>query len=223
MLDLTRVQGATVISELPLATGVVPAESGLAYVRVNEGGLEVVKPSTGIAGEKFVGVAYLDKHATVMGTRVNYSILVPSVAPYIVTLPDTLSLANIKVATAAGVVLAAGVDYTVASNQLTFIAAHAGASLFTSYNYTLTETQKSAMGVSPIASAATLIGKLALLQGFCRVFVSNFEADAAWDINADVTLGADGVFTVGGLGTVAGSCFHIPTASDPFLGLEYTN
>ena len=219
MLDLSRIQGATVINELPLATGVNPTESGLAYARIADAsGNEVVQPSTGLAGEVFVGIAYLDKHATATGTRVKYENTIPAVAPFNITVPDTTTIANLLVTNTLGVPI---VPAGVVGGTLSFNAPDAGKNVLISYNYPLSAAQKNYLGISPIASAAVFVGKIALLQGFNRVFVSNFDASAAFAINTYVTLDADGMFSVGGLVSI-GRCVHTPSAADPFLGIEYT-
>jgi hypothetical protein len=224
MLDLTRIQGGTMIPEIPLALGVNPDESGLAFVRVADvQGNEAIKPSTGAVGEIFVGVAYLDKHAAATGVRVGYRVLVPASNPLSVTLPDQIGISNLKVVSATGVVAPAA-DYTLAGNVLTFVAGYASTEQFLSYNYTLSQSQLTALGISPVPSAASFLGKMAVLAGTVRVFVSNFDASADFAItgaNSQVTLAADGMFSVGGA-TAIGHCFHVPTAQDPYLGVEFT-
>jgi len=224
MLDLTRIQGGTMIPEIPLALGVTPDESGLAMVRVADvSGNEAISPAAGSAGEIFVGVAYLDKHASAKGVRVGYRVLVPASSPLSVTLPDQMGISNLKVISAMGVV-APGADYTLAGNVLTFAAAYASTEQFLSYNYSLSEAQKMALGISPIPSAASFLGKMAVLAGTVRVFVSNFDASADFAItgaSSVVTLASGGMFSVGGA-TAVGHCFHVPTAQDPYLGVEFT-
>lgn len=225
MLDLTRIQGGTMIPEIPLALGVNPDESGLAMVRVADvQGNEAIQPAKGTAGEIFVGVAYLDKHATAKGVRVGYRVLVPASNPLSVTLPDQIGISNLKVVSATGVVLVAGTDYNLAGNVLTFVAAFASTEQFLSYNYTLSQSQLTMLGISPIPSAASFLGKMAVLAGTVRVFVSNFDASADFAItgaNSQVTLADGGMFSVGGATAVA-KCFHVPTAQDPYLGVEFT-
>jgi hypothetical protein len=220
MLDLTRTQGNFQPIEMALDPTVTPSESGLAYVRTKDAmGMEVIKPSTGAAGEKFVGVAYMDKHAAAQGVRIEYPARVPAAAPYTVALPDVNVVgATLKVVDAAGNVVAPA---SVTGNLLTFAAGDANKDLKLSYNYTLSAQQKQLLGISPIASSSEFISKIAVLAGYVRCWVTNFDASAAWDINADVTLGANGMFTMGGA-VKAAECIQIPTAADPFLGIEYT-
>jgi hypothetical protein len=230
MLDLTRISGAHTILEMPIAAGSVPMESGLAYVRTADPitGEEVASISNNAASEVFVGVAYLDKHAAAQAVRINLPVLVPSSGPYTVTLPDA-TISNVKLFANAGTVnnpaqgaaLTYTTDYTLAGQVLTFSAGKAGQTILVNYSYTLTAMQLQQLGISPISTAAAFISKLALLQGFCKVYVTNFDPSAAWAVNVAVTTGVGGLFTVGGTSPAIGKCFHAPTASDPYLGLEY--
>jgi hypothetical protein len=209
---------------MALAVGVNPDESGLAMVRVADAqGNEAVAPATGAAGEVFVGVSYLDKHAAANGVRVDYHAQVPSSSPYIVSVPDALIMGStLAVKDSSG---AAVTPAGVAGAAITFNAGDAGKDVYVSYNYQLTEAQKQALGISPIPSAALFLGKIAVLAGYQRVFVSNFDASKSYAVvgaGSKVALGAGGMLTTGGSGTEIGNCFHVPTAVDPWLGVEYT-
>lgn len=224
MLDLTRVQSGFPPVEMALASGVNPDESGLAMIRVADAqGNEAVMPSQGVAGEVFVGASYLDKHAAATAVRVDYHSQVPSApGPYVVTVPDALIIGGtLKVLDGVGTPMAPGV----AGSALTFAVGDAGKDVYISYCYQLTEAQKQLLGISPIPSAALFLGKIACLAGFQRIFVSNFDASQTYSVTGPgslVTLGSNGMFTIGGLGTQVGRCFHVPTAADPWLGLEYS-
>jgi hypothetical protein len=224
MLDNTRLIAQTIVEE-PLDPSVVPSESGLAYIRVaGANGKAALKPSTGAASEVFAGVAILDKIAAASSVRWMLPAVVPASSPYTVTLPDALGISNLTVYAADGVTaLATTTDYTVAGNVLTFVAGHAGQTVYLCYNYTLSPTQLQFMGVSPIPSAASLIGSIAVAKGLVNAFVNNFDASKVFAINDSVTLGANGLFTKGGTGTVIGHVIGAPTAQDPFLGIEYVS
>jgi hypothetical protein len=222
MLDLTRVQGTYNPIELALDPTVRPLESGLAYVRgVDGNGAEVIKPAAGIGPETFVGVAYMDKIAAATGVRVGYALKVPAAGPQVVVLPDALGIVNLAIYDVTAGAAIAPADYTLSGAMVTFgNTNHANHDITVTYNYDLTEMQKAQLGISPIPSASEFIGKLAVLQGMVRCWVTNFDADAAWAIDANVTLEAGGFFGLGG-STVVGKCIHVPTAQDPFLGIAY--
>lgn len=228
MLDLTRVSGTYNPIELSLDPLIRPLESGLAYVSMADAmGNEIITLSTGATGpENFVGVAYMDKIAAATGVRIRYALKVPAVGTQAIVLPDLLGILNLAIydrGTSVNPVnsLINSGDYVLSGNVVTFgVNTYANHDVEVTYNYTLSEAQKMNLGISPIPSASEFIGKLAVLQGQVRCWVTNFDADAAWAIDAPVTLAANGFFGLGGTTTV-GKCKQIPTAADPYLGIAY--
>lgn len=247
MLDLTRVTGANSVVEFALHTSYsTPTESGLAYISVADAtsGEEVVKPATGAASEVFSGIAYLDKHAGVYGTKVDYAVTVPSTAPYTVTLPDSgiYGLVGTKdTVTGSALVYDASadatLDYSISGSVVTFHSSDAGDTAYLTYNYTLTTQQLQQLGISPVASAATTTGTIALLKNSqLRAYVTNFIPDTTYAVNDSVKLGgsgsgstnADGTAQLDGFfaktssnGVTVGRVFHAPTALDPYLGVDF--
>lgn len=248
MLDLTRVSGASSVVELPLNSSYSnPTESGLAYIRVADSttGEETVKPATGAASEVFVGIAYLDKHAGVYGTKVDYAVTIPSASPYTVTLPDSGIygiVGTLNSVTGSALVYDASadgtLDYSISGSVVTFHSSDAGKTAYLTYNYTLTTQQLQQLGISPVASAAATTGTIAIMKGSgeLRAYVTNFVPDTTWAVNDDVLLGgsgsgttsADGTAQLDGFfaktssnGVTVGKCFHAPTALDPYLGIEF--
>jgi hypothetical protein len=222
MLDLSRLQGNLNVTEFSLDAATLAnstVESGLAMVRIADAsGKEAIKPSTGGASEDFVGILYLDKHAATTGTRVAYAVVVPSSAPYVVTIPDAAT-SNLVSLTAAG---AAAAPNSQSGNQLTYVVGDAGKTYYISYNYTLTPAQAAALGISPIPSASAFIGKAGVLTGpKTRLFITNFKADDTYVVGTTVKTLANGqVGTTGGAGTVIGKCISVPSAADQMLGIE---
>lgn len=223
MLDLSRIQGNLQVTEfaldpLTLSTSVV--ESGLAMVRIADAnGKEAIKPATGGASEDFVGFLYLDKHAATTGTRVSFAVVVPSTAPYVVSIPDSTT-SNLVSKDVTGSVVAPASQ---AGNQLTYVVGQAGMTLYISYNYTLTPAQQAALGVSPIPSAAAFIGKAGCLTGpKTRIYVTNFKSDDTYTVGGAVkTLAGGMVSGAAGTGTAIGKCISVPSAADQMLGIEF--
>jgi hypothetical protein len=226
MLDVTRLIAQTIVEE-PLDPTVTPSESGLAYVRhADANGNACLMPSTGTttATEVFVGVAILDKLAAASGLRWQMTAVVPASGPYTVTLPDSTGITNLTVYASDGVTLyATTTDYTVAGNVLTFVVGHAGATVKICYNYTLSATQLQFLGVSPIPSAASFIGSIAVAKGLTNAWVNNFDASKVYAINDVIRLGAGGTFGKTASATAIGVCIGIPTAVSPWLGIEYNS
>ena len=219
MLDISRLQYTNII-ELDLDASVNPTESGLAMVRGADAlGNEVMLLSTGANTDEFVGVLYLDKHASDMGTRVGYTLQVPATSPLTVVLPDTTAITNLAFTNQAGAV--AGADITVSGNLVTFTSAHAGETVVANYNYQLTPQQQATLGISPIPSASAFIRKAAIFRSLTRLHVNNFKANDTYAVGQPVKLLAGGLFAASGSGVQAGVCITVPTAADPFLGIEY--
>lgn len=228
MLDLSRIQGAPVFVEYAIAATFNPAESGLAMVRVvDSNGLEAIQPSAGTSADaSFLGSLALDKHAAVNGTRVQYPLQVPASGTLAVVIPDSIGVANLKVElyTAGVWSTCSGSDYSLSGNVLTFTpSGYANLVVYVSYNYTLTDFQKMQLGISPIPSASAFIRKAAVLQGRCRIYVTNFIPNAAYTVDCDLYTQAGGYYGTASTSTCkAGKCVSTPTAIDPFLGIEYS-
>jgi hypothetical protein len=219
MLDISRLQYTNII-ELALDASVDPTESGLAMVRGADAlGNEVMLLSGGTNADQFVGFLYLDKHASTLGTRYGYALQVPSTSPLTVVLPDTTSITNMVFFNQNGAV--AGADFTVSGNQVTFVAAHAGESMTVNYNYQLTPMQQAMLGISPIPSASAFIRKAAIFRSLTRLYVNNFKANDTYTVGTAIKLLAGGFVGTSGAGNQCGVCISVPSAADPFLGIEY--
>jgi hypothetical protein len=89
------------------------------------------------------------------------------------------------------------------------------------YNYQLTPQQQATLGISPIPSASAFIRKAAIFRGLTRLHINNFKANDTYAVGQPVKLLSGGVFAASGSGVTAGVCITVPTAADPFLGIEY--
>ena len=227
MLDNSRLVAQTVLEE-PLEATQIPAESGLAYVRVQDAnGNAVVKPSTGAANELFAGLAVMDKISTATGVRWMdvYTVANSDTASdRVITLPDA-TISNFAIYAADGVTpLTVTTDYTITGNVISFTATQKGATVKVCYNYPMTLAQLQMAHVNPIPSASAQIGSIGLTKGLCQVYVNNFDPSKLYSVtgaNSRVALGANGILTIGGTGTVIGQVIKVPTAADPFLGIEF--
>jgi len=63
-------------------------------------------------------------------------------------------------------------------------------------------------------------GKAAIIEGVGEIATLVYETDAAWAENADVTVSANGLPTIGGTGTVIGFVTKVPSADDPELHFQ---
>ncbi len=184
-------------------------------------------------------------------TFVNYeSGTVPAAAPFTYTLEhsnlvtntystfadayvyDTTGATELEVAAAA--VAATSVTLATSTGIITFNAADASHAFFTRYRWTLTtiEAQEILRQSSIGRGSESTYDKVVVAHGHCTMFTSMFDADAAWVLNQQLGTAANGnpVTGAGGVLTIYdnnndGTCFgrvvSLPSANDPFLGVEY--
>jgi len=63
-------------------------------------------------------------------------------------------------------------------------------------------------------------GRASIIEGSGEIATLVYETNAAWAINADVAVSANGLPTVGGGGAVIGFVTKVPTSSDPELQFQ---
>ena len=151
---------------------------------------------------------------------------------------DTTGATELEVAGAA--VAATSVTLGAATGIITFAAADAGHAFFVRYRYNLTAAEsRELMKSSPVGrDSGDTFDKVMVMHGHATVYTTMFDCDAAWALNVqdygDPTsstplatapvLGAGGVLTVRGNnnnGTHIGTVVELPSATSPFLGVEY--
>jgi len=184
-------------------------------------------------------------------TFVNYeSGTVPAASPYTVTLEhsnlvtnsystfadayvyDVTASSELEVAAAA--VAATSVTLNVSTGVMTFDSNEAGNSFYVRYRWTLTTIEareilrQSAIG----RGSEDTFDKLQVAHEHCIMYTSMFDCDAPWVLNQQTgaavagnpVTGAGGVLTEYGNNN-DGTCFSrvisLPSANDPYLGIEY--
>ena len=63
-------------------------------------------------------------------------------------------------------------------------------------------------------------GRASIIEGAGEIATLAYETNAAWALNTDVTVSANGLPTIGGSGAVIGFVTKVPTASDPELQFQ---
>lgn len=175
---------------------------------------------------------------------------VPSAAPYTVTLEhsnlvtngysgfadafvyDTTGATELEVAGAA--VAATSVTLAVATGIITFHAGDAGHAFYVRYRWTLTvaEANEILRQSSIGRGSESTFDKLMIAHGHCVMFTTMYDADAAWVLNQQTAAAANGnpVTGAGGVltiyennnnGTIFSRVVSLPSATDPYLGIEY--
>lgn len=212
--------------------GAALVEDGIAavYTREAPNGELTVKPSTGAANEIFAGFTL---NNNIPGT------FRPNVEEGIVT--PVINLARVPVAgqilvkvDGTAVEVEAGSAAPSAATKITLTAdgdliPHAdqiGKGFVTQYHYELTaselrsETGDTFGGVHNTASAQ--FGKTGLVIRADELSTNMFDASADWSAVINPSLGANGMLTVGGNGTVLKNVFVLaaPSGDNAFLKLE---
>jgi hypothetical protein len=207
-----------------VSTLVSRLEEGTALVYVMEGGKARVKGSTGVAGEKFAGVAN-SRHVTPSVAVSAITTRVPAVAPFTIELLDTPKVGDAPGVTIAGVAAAVGAalgQYAIAGKVITFNAGDAGKTVAVTYRYELSQ-RKAMLIYGGDALVSDMTGDFMLARITTGViYTDRFVTADNWaDPAAVVKLGADGMFTTAGAGTTLNAIVEeLPQNSNGFLGIR---
>ncbi len=219
--------------ELPIQPGYQVTAEGLALVSALDNGFEYVYPCQGVVGERFVGFSYSYTLTPTVLTTVEYY-NVPATPPYTINLsyipvaangsiPAQIYVNNGTVGLTIGDPSTVATAYSIAGTSLTFNAAQAGLLMSITYKYNPTSLDlmfnNQAMYTSFTPSAITGTTGV-ILRG--EVFTDQFDASAGWTQSSPVMLGANGMLTDTGSGTVLDCVLtHIPTADIPYIGVRF--
>jgi hypothetical protein len=223
----TRIESSV---ERAVASGVTIQAEGIALVADYTGGVFGVKPSTGGAGDKFVGVAFNRPIDLFSVARIDSGV-VPVGLTLLVGQPimaGTLRVVNASTNAALTVVPgapAAGEVQIDPGNpaQLNFNAAQAGITARATYRFAPTVAQSVAMqGMQdPGGPAGHYLGQIGVVRAG-DVFTDQFDTTADWNSGTiDLKLGANGLFTNGGAGvSVPGYVLAVPSEGSATLGIH---
>lgn len=117
---------------------------------------------------------------------------------------------------------AAQVDIDPVTGLMTFNAAEAEHDITITYRWNLTAVERDLILRQSHVNrgAEDQFGLMTVGYGNCVVYTSMYMADQAYTVGAQLTLGAGGLFTLGGL-TNFGYVVSVPSPGDPYLGVEY--
>jgi hypothetical protein len=214
-------------SELPIATGSVITAEGQALVGSGVAGAWGVKPSTGISGEKFIGVAVSQQLSLMYQTRVE-DIIQPSTSIVSLGRIPVAGTLGVWDATASAFIATGGGGWTLSTQTLTLQPGTNGHELFITYRFVPTTLEaRSIQGdIVPGGAAGNLVGQVGVIRNGI-IYTTEFDPVVNWyAANPVVTTGkADtdagrGLFTIGGNGDAV-NCTVIATPSMlyPYLGL----
>ncbi len=226
---LTRVVNST---EMFVAPGATILAEGSALVRVGGATSAGVQPSTGAAGEVFVGLSFAGTSAYPFpegsGNKVE---------EFTVGIGGVVTLARTPLTGAVGVydltlgrALVAGTDFTLVSNTLTGLTV--GDDIVATYRFNLSVVEAVALygNVQPGGYSGAYVNQIGVIRsGF--VMTSEFDASKSWagagaTAATALVAGANGQLTLGTVGTngasVPGAVTRVPDDGYPFLGIEFT-
>lgn len=218
--------------EIPVASGELISDEGLALVSTLEGGVEKVKPSANGASEVFCGFSYGYTMTPVTKSVVEPAV-VPASAPYTVSLSKGAALIGGQIAirdvTAnaqldAGDPAANAGEYSVAAGVVTFNAAEKGHTIAITYRYSPTASELMAenrMNIYTQLPTEVLPQIGVILEG--EVFTSQFDAAVDWAAGGVIRIGNGGVVTTAGASAaIPGAVLiNVPSAEIPYVGIRF--
>ena len=212
--------------EFPVATSAVITAEGQALVADTTAGVFGVKPSAGVTGEKFVGVAV--SHTITINTiaRVEEAVVPSTLVVNLGRTPNSGTLSVYDKTAGAVVPATGGSNWSLTGKAVTLPAGTLGHELtfYFKYNVTLNESRALQGDQFPGGPAGVFVGQVGVIKNG-SVFTSEFDTTVNWnDANPTITTGANGQFTIGGNGpAVNGIVVAVPSATSPYLGINLSN
>lgn len=212
-------------TEKALASGATITDDGQALVSLLQLGRQVVQPSTGAAGEVFVGFANLQTSAVpvVPATAVKVDLIETVPANGVLTLSKTPVSGSVTVNnfnTKAKIATTA-----VSGNTATVASANAGLTVTVTYTYALTVIEARALvgDVQPGGFVGHTVGQVGLSQSGI-IYTSCIDTAADWSNATAVKLAANGKLTdqTGSGVAINAVIIQAPSVNYPYLGLQYS-
>lgn len=163
---------------------------------------------------KIVGIFFCHKTTSFYKPVINESITFTGANSSVTLSHANLQNGSVRVTDLAGSAYTVTTDYTV--NHTNGIITHvSGGSIGATENVLVDYRYKdpNLTGIDQTLGS----GRAAIIEGNGEIATLAYETDAAWALNADVKVSANGLPTVGGSGATIGFCTKVPTASDPEL------
>jgi hypothetical protein len=220
-----------IIREKVVAAGQSITREGSLLVRVNQGGHEAVRMSTGTGADVPIGVALTD--TTALPQRANMeNVIVPAggVAPFNAALHFGGIIASSYILTNAGTPLVegGGSDYTIdlTSGVITFTAAYQAANpgdtILVSYQFAMTVALLDQLGGQRNINnqGGAQFGSVSVGMGKLDFYTMCYATARQYAVNDALLSGANGEWTNAAGGTAAGRVTKTPSVGDPWLGIS---
>lgn len=207
--------------ELPVAPGSQVTAEGSALVADTTAGVFGVKPSTGGAGDNFVGVSVSQQMTLNFMSKVE-EFVHPAGNTFTLARTPAASTLSVYNLTTGAVVPAGAGGWTLAGRVLTLDAATLGNTLAATYRFAPTAIEaRSIQGdVYPGGPAGAMVNQVGVIKNG-TIYTTEFDSTVNWRAaNPTVRVGANGLFTVGGSGAIVNCAIvSVPSVAQPFLGL----
>jgi hypothetical protein len=184
------------------------------------------------------GILKWNKTSTVYGVEIDEAQVMNTDGTTAVNL-NHANVSNVRVRSLAGglgTLYASGTDYTLSTTNGTVTRLSAGgiasgATVFVTYTFQLTN-QDITSGVNAPGNVGLNFnlnnddtagsGKIVLIQGLSTVFVDQFDTSRTYAVNDQLYVTSAGIFTNVNFSGASkfGKVISVPTASDPYLGVE---
>jgi len=213
---------------LPLAAGATISEEGQALEAVLEDGVEKVKPATG--GEAaIVGFALYRQKVYATDAKVDVLAIPASGALVVELSKGALIDGQLRVVVdgsaldvVSGTPSAGEVKADLVAGKLTFHSGSAGKTATVTYRHQLTVAE----AIDKFQEAPTnhpdanLFAQVGVGKGKGRLFTLQYDASVDWS-SAVPTAVAGGLLGAGGSAIPGARVVHVPSAADPYLGIEF--
>ncbi len=178
-----------------------------------------------VATSSAFGVFKWNKTSAIYGRVVDEAVTLTG------TVPSSLEKANlvagsVKVTNSTGTIVYADTDYTVNTTNGTIArtgdsSIPDGATVKVSYTYNLTTEEIKTRGTNYMNSFDDTAGhgKMTVITGYAELYTDQFDTSKSYTIGAQLYVN-NGVFTTEDTGVAFGKVISVPTASDPFLGVQ---
>ncbi len=233
MFDRSRSEWSNIRQYPVLASATIAAE-GQAMISVANGtGGSCVQPSTGAASEKFIGFSRTDN------IRVSTEVVVERVTVPLAGGTVNLAHANLvasstnayNVTDAALMTIVGGAPATTeaqvntTNGTITFNVAQASDVIQVTYRRNLSVEESKMKYKNSLAQniAADFFHLVALMGGEGTMYTDQYDSSVAntFAINTAVRLGAAGLLTTAGAGSIIGYVVQVPGTTDAFVGVKY--
>jgi len=188
------------------------------YIATLDGTTGLAKVADNTADIKIIGMFFCHKTTSFYRPVIDESGTFTGSGTTITLNNANIQSASVRVTDSDGTAYTVTTDYTV--NATNGIITHAGGgssigateTVLIDYRY----QDPNLTGIDQTLGS----GRAAIIEGSGEIATLAYETDAAWALNAAVTVSANGLPTIGGTGVTIGFVTKVPSANDPELQFQ---